>query len=104
MALRDQRLSAADVQARLGQLDGWAGDTGRITKTYRIGYDDAIRFVGAVGELAIEMEHRPDLDVRWDALRVTMTTHTAGDVVTELDVAMARRLDEIAAAYGATAA
>ena len=44
------------------------------------------------------MAHRPDLDIRWTGLHVFMTTHTAGDVVTELDLATAARLDAIAAA------
>jgi len=55
----------------------------------------------AIAALAVEMAHRPDLDIRWTALRVFMTTHTAGDVVTELDLATAARLDAIAAAHGA---
>jgi 4a-hydroxytetrahydrobiopterin dehydratase len=42
------------------------------------------------------MAHRPDLDIRWTGLHVFMTTHTAGDVLTELDLAMAARLDAIA--------
>lgn len=54
-----------------------------------------------IASLAVEMAHRPDLDIRWTGLRVFMTTHTAGDVVTELDLAMAARLDVIAAARGA---
>jgi 4a-hydroxytetrahydrobiopterin dehydratase len=104
MALRDQRLPAADLQARLDQLDRWTGDTSQIAKTYSVGYDEAIRLVGEIGWLAIEMEHRPDIDIRWDTLRVAMTTHTAGDVVTELDLAMAERIDTIAAEHGATSA
>jgi hypothetical protein len=50
---------------------------------------------------AVEIAHRPDLDIRWPALPVFMTTHAAGDAVTELDLAMAARLDAIAAAHGA---
>jgi 4a-hydroxytetrahydrobiopterin dehydratase len=49
------------------------------------------------------LEHRPDLDIRWDTLLVTMTTHTAGNVVTDLDFKLARRIDEIAQAHGAAA-
>jgi 4a-hydroxytetrahydrobiopterin dehydratase len=104
MALREQRLSADELRARLDQLDGWDGDTNGIAKTYRVAYDEAIGFVGAIGTLAVDMEHRPDLDVRWDTLKVAMTTHTAGDVVTELDLAMAKRLDELAAEHDATTA
>jgi hypothetical protein len=33
-----------------------------------------------------------------------LTTHTAGDVITELDFLLIARLDQIAAAYGVTMA
>jgi pterin-4a-carbinolamine dehydratase len=36
------------------------------------------------------------MDVRWADLRVFLTTHTAGDVVTELDPVTATRLDTLA--------
>ncbi len=44
-----------------------------------------IQIVTEIGQAAIELEHRPDIDIRWDQLRIFMTTPTAGDVVTELD-------------------
>ncbi|MBB5626371.1 4a-hydroxytetrahydrobiopterin dehydratase [Sphaerisporangium krabiense] len=80
---------------------GWTGDTVEISRTYAVEYDTAIRIVAAVGVAAIELEHRPDIDIRWDRLRFAMTTHTAGDVVTELDFALAERINEIARQYGA---
>ncbi len=76
-------------------------DTTGISKDYRIDYDTAIRITGEIGQAAIELEHRPDIDIRWDLLRIFLTTHTARDVVTELDFLLAARIDAIAAAYGA---
>lgn len=101
MAPRDEIMTADELAKRLAALDGWQGDTSGIRKTYRIGYDDAIRAVAEIGRAAIELEHRPDIDIRWDALTIYLTTHTAGDVVTELDMITVKRLDEIAARYGA---
>jgi 4a-hydroxytetrahydrobiopterin dehydratase len=101
MALRDQVIAPADLPGRLAALPGWQGDTTGIERTYAAGWDDAAAMVAQIIPLAVEMEHRPDLDIRWSGLRVFLTTHTAGDVVTELDLAMAGRLDAIAAADGA---
>lgn len=101
MAPRDEIIGAADLAARLADLDGWHGDTSGISKTYEIGYDNAIRAVADIGAAAIELEHRPDLDIRWGGLTVHLTTHTAGDVVTELDMITVKRLEEIAAKYPA---
>jgi 4a-hydroxytetrahydrobiopterin dehydratase len=82
-------------------MEGWHGNTTGISKTYSVGYDTAIRIVGEIGQTAIELEHRPDIDIRWDRLTVYLTTHTAGDVVTELDFLLLSRIDTVAATYGA---
>lgn len=101
MALRDQVISTAELAKRLEGLDGWHGDTRGLQKTYTIAYDDAIRAVAEIGRAAIELEHRPDIDIRWAGMTVRLTTHTAGDMVTELDFATLARVDEIAARHGA---
>jgi 4a-hydroxytetrahydrobiopterin dehydratase len=104
MALRDETIQAGELGARLTALGGWHGDTSGIRRDYPIGYDDAIRAVAEIGLAAVELEHRPDIDIRWDRLTVYLTTHTAGDVVTELDLVTAARVDEIAASHGASVA
>jgi 4a-hydroxytetrahydrobiopterin dehydratase len=97
MELRDQVISSADLPQRLAALPGWQGDTSGISREYPIGWDAAVTVASQLGPLAVEMAHRPDLDIRWTGLRVFMTTHTAGDAVTELDLAMATRIDAIVA-------
>jgi len=100
MALRDQVIPAAELAGRLEALPGWHGDTAGISKEYPVGWDAAVRVVADAGPLAVELAHRPDMDVRWTGLRVFLTTHTTGDVVTELDLVTAARLDALAAAHG----
>lgn len=100
MAPRDEVLTAEQVSERLAALEGWRGDTSAITKDYGVDYDTAIVLVAEIGKVAIELEHRPDIDIRWDRLRVSMTTHTAGDVVTELDFLLISRIEAIAGSYG----
>ncbi|WP_371780593.1 4a-hydroxytetrahydrobiopterin dehydratase [Streptosporangium subroseum] len=99
MGLRDP-LSAEEVEQRL-TLNGWSGDTTQISKTYTVGYDIAMQIVAEIAPVAIEMEHRPDINIRWDTLHIFMTTHTAGDVVTALDFLLAERIDHIAQCHGA---
>ena len=100
MAPRDEIISAAELSGRLAPLKGWHGDITGISKTYSVGYDTAIRIVGDVGQAAIELDHRPDIDIRWDRLTVYLTTHTACNVVTELDFLLLSRIDAIASTYG----
>lgn len=100
MAPRDEVLTAGQVSERLAALEGWRGETSSVTKDFEVDYDTAIEIVAEIGKAAVELEHRPDIDIRWDRLRVSMTTHTAGDVVTELDFLLIARIDAIAGSYG----
>jgi 4a-hydroxytetrahydrobiopterin dehydratase len=55
-----------------------------------------IRLVDAVAQVAEVMDHHPDIDIRWTTISFTCSTHSAGGV-TELDVELARRIDDLAA-------
>lgn len=101
MAPRDEVLSPEQLRDRLAGLEGWHGDTSGIQKDYSVDYDTAIQIVTEIGKAAIELEHRPDIDIRWDRLHIYLTTHTARDVVTELDFLLVARIDAIAASHGA---
>ncbi len=103
MAPRDEVITSEQLSKRLGGLEGWHGDTSGISKDYSVDYDTAVRIVAEIGKAAVELEHRPDIDIRWDRLHVFLTTHTAGDVVTELDFLLAARIDTIVASYGTKA-
>lgn len=65
-------------------------------------FASALALVGDIGAAAEEMDHHPDLELRWGQVDVTTWSHDAGGV-TERDVRLARRVSELAAARGATA-
>lgn len=86
-------LTAAQVEAALRGLDGWGGDTAAISRTVRCPtFRDAIRLVGAVADIAEELDHHPDIDVRYRDVALTSSTHSAGGV-TAYDVELAKRID-----------
>ena len=76
-------------------LDPARGD--ELVKTRR-GEDfaDALAYVNAVGALAEEMDHHPDIDIRWNTVTLRLTTHSAGGL-TRLDLELARRIDALSA-------
>lgn len=56
----------------------------------------ALRFVNAVGALAEERDHHPDILLHgWNKVRLTLATHDAGSTVTDADRALAAAIDEI---------
>jgi 4a-hydroxytetrahydrobiopterin dehydratase len=56
---------------------------------------DGIALVGAVAQVAEELDHHPDIDIRWRTVTFRLSTHSAGGV-TELDLNLARRIDALA--------
>jgi len=83
-------------------LQGWDGDVSALHRSYAFpDFPTAIRGVDQIAVVAEEMQHHPDIDIRWRTLHLTVSTHDAGGV-TQLDVELAHRVAEIAAALGAT--
>ena len=83
------------LAAALSALDGWTGDTSGLRRTVTMPtFPIAIEAVHRVAEVAEEMNHHPDIDIRWRTVTFAVSTHSAGGRVTELDVALARRVDE----------
>jgi 4a-hydroxytetrahydrobiopterin dehydratase len=63
-------------------------------------FADAVTLVTDVAATAEEMDHHPDVDLRYRDVTFTLATHSAGGV-TELDVDLARRIVALATAKGA---
>ncbi|WEV27163.1 4a-hydroxytetrahydrobiopterin dehydratase [Streptomyces sp. 71268] len=103
MAERDP-LTAEEVKENLADWAGWSGDTSRISKTYQLDYYTSIEVINEVAEAAQRLQHHPDIDIRWERLHFSMTTYTAGGVVTPLDFKLVADIERIAAAHGATTA
>jgi 4a-hydroxytetrahydrobiopterin dehydratase len=89
-------LSHDEVVSALAELHGWAGDTTSLHRSIKASnFAAGIGLVDAVAKVAEEMDHHPDVDIRWTTITFTCSTHSAGGV-TELDVALARRINELA--------
>ncbi len=54
----------------------------------------ALAFVNAVGAAAEAANHHPDIDIRWDTVKLVLTTHSAGGL-TVLDLALAAAIDRL---------
>jgi 4a-hydroxytetrahydrobiopterin dehydratase len=90
-----ETLDAATVAARLSEVDGWTGDTTGLAKTVELpSFPAAIDVVTQVAAVAEELDHHPDIDIRWRTLRFAVATHSAGGV-TAKDFDLAGRIDQI---------
>jgi len=93
-------LTAVDVAQQLEDLPGWAGDATGISRTYEAAdFPGAIELVDAVARDAEEMNHHPDIDIRWRSVTFACATHSEGGV-TQLDVELAHRIHDLATEQG----
>ena len=88
-------LTDDQITAELAESEGWALEQGEITRTFeRRDFKDAMLLVGAVAFLAEEANHHPDVDIRWNKVTLTLSTHSAGGL-TAADFALARRISAL---------
>ena len=91
-----QILSAEEARSRLDRLPGWKTEEGMLVKTFKFkDFREALRFVNRVGELAEEAGHHPDIDIRYNRVRLSLMTHDAGGL-TGKDFDLAGRAEKLA--------
>jgi 4a-hydroxytetrahydrobiopterin dehydratase len=80
-----------EVADALAGLPGWTAAGGAIACEYRFrGFPDAVAFVVRLSYAAEAADHHPDLDIRYNRVRVTLSTHSEGGVTgRDLDLARA---------------
>ena len=84
------KLSDDEIRTALVDLPGWEHGDDLIAKEFGFpGFPDAVGFVVRLGMAAEKADHHPDLDVRYNKVRVALSTHSEGGV-TEKDVALAK--------------
>jgi 4a-hydroxytetrahydrobiopterin dehydratase len=89
-------LSDDEVQERLGQLDGWERRGDAIVREFKLDdFQGSVDFVTRLTPAAEEMNHHPDLEISWNKVTVTLSTHSEGGL-TDSDFELARRLQELA--------
>jgi 4a-hydroxytetrahydrobiopterin dehydratase len=82
-------LSAEDANTRLRALPNWKIVSGELLRTFQFkDFRAALAFVNRVGELAEEAGHHPDIDIRYNKVRLGLITHDAGGLtVKDFDLA-----------------
>jgi len=90
------RLSDNEIEERLSGLADWqrAGDA--ISRQFELAdFKGSVDFVNRLTPEAEDMNHHPDLEISWNKVTVTITTHSEGGL-TANDFELARRIDGLA--------
>ena len=87
------RLTPDQVSTALQDLPNWSGDADGLRRTVELpSFRDAVAAINSIADVAEEMDHHPDIDLRWRTLHLSVVSHSAGGV-TDNDVQLARRID-----------
>jgi 4a-hydroxytetrahydrobiopterin dehydratase len=88
-----QKLSDLEIQRALGGLAGWSRRGDALVKTYTFArFAEGITFVGRVAKAADEMDHHPDIDIRYTKVTMSLSTHDAGGI-TQRDLELAQKIE-----------
>jgi len=89
------RLNQAQVRRRMGGIPAWRARARAIRRTFVFeGFMDSIGFVNRVARKAQKSDHHPDIDIRWNKVTLTLTTHSEGGL-TAKDFSMAKECGAI---------
>lgn len=56
---------------------------------------EAIAFMNKVAAIAEELQHHPEMINMYDKVTLRLSTHDAGDIVTDKDRELADRIDDL---------
>lgn len=96
-------LTPEETEQALAGLPHWSTDGDSISRTYSFEkHLPAAAMVMHVAALQEELDHHSDLTLGYNKVEISVNTHSVGGRITEKDVALARRIEEIAPGHGAS--
>lgn len=88
-------LDEKTVAAKLLALPQWKFEGGELVRTLEFAnFVEAMQFVNGVAEMAEGAGHHPDIDIRYNKVRLALVSHDAGGL-TERDFDLAAGIDSL---------
>lgn len=89
-----EALTQDELDSALSTLNGWSFANDSLTKEFTFGtFREAISFIVRMSFEAEQCNHHPELTNVYNRVSIALSTHDAGNVVTEKDVELARAID-----------
>ena len=77
-------------------MQGWSCEEDALVKTFVFSnFREAVTFIVRLSFECEDMDHHPEITNLYQAVRIQLTTHDAGNKVTEKDVKLARRIEDL---------
>ena len=92
-------LTTKQVSLHLKAVPNWSKRAQTISRTFKFeGFLNSIAFVNRIAKRAQKLNHHPDIDIRYDKVTLTLTTHDEGGI-TEKDFTLAQQCDGVFARF-----
>jgi len=93
-------LTDEEIAKRLGSLPHWHREGDMLVRDFdRSDFDGSIAFVNIIAKAASDMNHHPDLVIRWNHVIVQISSHDVRSI-TERDFALASIINALASPTG----
>ena len=90
-----EKLTSTQIKTALASVPDWKQEDSSIARTFQFkDFPAAMKFVDELAEIAEKEYHHPDIDIRWNKVRLVLSTHDAGGL-TEKDFNLAKRFDAL---------
>lgn len=91
-----QPLSENDIQQALSSLKGWEFGDDKIKKEIEFkDFSEALGFIVRVGLEAEKQVHHPEIFNVYNTVKIQLSTHDAGDKVTQKDIDLAKAIERV---------
>lgn len=89
------KLNNDQIEQKLADTDHWKLDNDKISRLVNFNnFREAMEFVNKVADEAEKMDHHPDMNISYDKVELTLTTHSEGGL-TEKDFALAKKINQL---------
>ncbi len=88
-------LNEHEIRDLLAHEPEWRFEDGKLVRDWSFkDFVAAMAFVNRIGALAEQAGHHPDIDIRYNKVRLGLVSHDSGGV-TERDAGMATRISDL---------
>lgn len=92
-------LAQEQIADELTNRPTWSAEGNALVRAVECqSFPRAIEAVNRIAEIAEELDHHPDIDIRWRNLRLSLSTHSLGGI-TAKDLLLADRIDAVIGDY-----
>ncbi len=89
-------LDQSALEQALASLQGWEHRKDRLARTFKFeNFREAVAFIVHISFYAEDLDHHPVIYNVYSQVAIELTTHSAENKVTQLDVMLARSIDQV---------